>query len=195
MQTHNERVSFIWSVAALNSHLVTKGLDPTAPTRGSGIPWIGQISAHWERRRLKHAVRRMIDCAHKTDPYYDDGEYLVVRTTNVKNGKLELSDAKYTDGEGYAEWTARGKPEPGDVILTREAPAGEACLEPPGMPVCLGQRTVLLEIDKQRLNPQYLVPSSMWESFVHSSKFNRWDQRTRISAWLRSERWSASYHQ
>jgi len=33
---------------------VTKGLNPKAPMRDSGIEWIGQIPAHWEVKRLKH---------------------------------------------------------------------------------------------------------------------------------------------
>jgi type I restriction enzyme S subunit len=38
---------------AIISHAVTKGLDPAAPLKDSGIEWLGQIPAHWEVRRLK----------------------------------------------------------------------------------------------------------------------------------------------
>lgn len=33
---------------------VTRGLNPTAPMKDSGIDWIGQIPAHWEVKRNKH---------------------------------------------------------------------------------------------------------------------------------------------
>ena len=33
---------------ALITHAVTRGLDPTVPLRDSGIPWLGEIPAHWE---------------------------------------------------------------------------------------------------------------------------------------------------
>lgn len=36
---------------------VTKGLNPNAPTKDSGIDWIGQIPAHWEKQR----IRRLFD--------------------------------------------------------------------------------------------------------------------------------------
>ena len=39
---------------ALITHAVTKGLDPTAPTKPSGIPWLGNIPAHWEVKKLGH---------------------------------------------------------------------------------------------------------------------------------------------
>lgn len=34
--------------AALIHRAVTKGLDPTVPMKDSGIPWIGEIPAHWD---------------------------------------------------------------------------------------------------------------------------------------------------
>jgi type I restriction enzyme S subunit len=33
---------------ALISHAVTKGLDPNAPMKGSGVEWLGQVPAHWD---------------------------------------------------------------------------------------------------------------------------------------------------
>jgi type I restriction enzyme S subunit len=42
---------------ALISHAVTKGLDPKAPMRDSGIDWLGEIPAHWEAVRLRHVSR------------------------------------------------------------------------------------------------------------------------------------------
>ena len=42
--------------SALISHAVTKGLDPNAPMKDSGIEWLGQIPKHWEVKQLKRAV-------------------------------------------------------------------------------------------------------------------------------------------
>jgi type I restriction enzyme S subunit len=38
---------------ALISHAVTKGLDPDAPMKDSGVEWLGEIPEHWEIRRMK----------------------------------------------------------------------------------------------------------------------------------------------
>lgn len=38
--------------AAIINQAVTKGLDPTVPMKESGIPWIGEIPAHWEAKKL-----------------------------------------------------------------------------------------------------------------------------------------------
>ncbi|MUG34097.1 restriction endonuclease subunit S [Commensalibacter sp. ESL0382] len=35
------------------SHAVTKGLDPNAPMKNSGIEWLGEVPEHWEERKIK----------------------------------------------------------------------------------------------------------------------------------------------
>ena len=35
---------------------VTRGLDPNVPLKPSGVEWLGDVPAHWERRRLKTIV-------------------------------------------------------------------------------------------------------------------------------------------
>jgi len=42
---------------ALITRAVTRGLDPRAPLRDSGIPWLGEIPAHWETRRVAWLFR------------------------------------------------------------------------------------------------------------------------------------------
>ena len=39
---------------ALITRAVTRGLDPNAPMKDSGVEWLGGIPAHWEVKRLKH---------------------------------------------------------------------------------------------------------------------------------------------
>lgn len=141
------------------SHVVTKGLDPTVPMKDSGIEWLGEVPEHWGFWKLKHLTNSIIDAEHKTAPYFDDGQYLVVRTTNIKSGRLVLEDAKYTDLKTYTDWTRRGLPEPGDILFTREAPAGEACKVPDNIPVCLGQRTVLVKINQSLSNTDFVIGS------------------------------------
>lgn len=38
---------------------VTRGLDPSVPLKDSGVPWIGEIPAHWELRRLRTLVNHI----------------------------------------------------------------------------------------------------------------------------------------
>ena len=36
------------------SHAVTKGLNPAAPMKDSGVAWLGEVPAHWSLPKLKH---------------------------------------------------------------------------------------------------------------------------------------------
>ena len=110
----------------------------------------------WNIYSLQYLLEALIDCEHKTAPYIEDSEFLVVRTNNVKNGQLDYADIKYTTAEGFREWTKRAIPKYGEILFTREAPAGESCLVPENKKVCLGQRIVLLRPNENRLSGQYL---------------------------------------
>jgi type I restriction enzyme S subunit len=144
---------------AVITQAVTKGLDTAAPLRNSGISWLGAVPAQWKSLPLKYLLSAILDTEHKTCPFYDDGEFLVARTPNIRDGKLVLDGAKYTDAAGYEEWTARGAPKPGDMLFTREAPAGEACIVPDAPTLCVGQRVVLFRTDPAILDSRYAIYS------------------------------------
>ncbi|ALQ30845.1 hypothetical protein ATC04_09915 [Arthrobacter sp. YC-RL1] len=108
-------------------------------------------------RELRHVLRKLVDCEHKTAPYVEDGEYWVLRTAAVKSGNINWSGAYPTNAESYQAWTQRAVPEPGDVIFTREAPVGEAAMIPAGRKMALGQRTVLMKLRDEVMSPQFLV--------------------------------------
>ncbi|WP_017347476.1 restriction endonuclease subunit S [Pantoea sp. A4] len=144
---------------AVISYAVTKGLNPDVPMKDSGVEWLGEVPDHWNKIKLKHITIQIIDAEHKTAEYFDDGEYLVCRTTNVKNGKLHLDGGLYTNADTYKKWIKRGKPEAGDILFTREAPAGEACVYSGEIPLCLGQRMVLFKLDLARVIPEFILYS------------------------------------
>lgn len=100
---------------------------------------------------------QIIDCEHKTAPYIDSSDFHVVRTSNVRDGQLLMAEMKYTTAEAYKSWTQRAEPEAGDILFTREAPAGETCLVPPGIKICMGQRLVMLRPDRNKLEPLFLA--------------------------------------
>lgn len=124
---------------AVVSHAVTKGLNPDAPMKDSGVEWLGEVPEHWEVSKLKF-VSDIIDCRNKTPEYFENGEYFVVRTTNVRHQKLNFNGALYTDKKNFDIWTQRGVPPAGSILFTREAPTGEVCLVPENLKFCMGQR-------------------------------------------------------
>ena len=108
-------------------------------------------------REVRHVLSQLVDCEHKTAPFVEGEPYWVLRTSSVKSGEIVWSGAYTTDAASYEVWTSRAVPEPGDVIFTREAPVGEAAVIPDGRRVALGQRTVLMKVRKEIMDPQFLV--------------------------------------
>lgn len=78
---------------ALITHAVTRGLNPNAPLRDSGIPWLGKIPVHWVATRLKFIaeVRGGLTIG-KNYGRSEVSEYFYLRVANVQDGVLDLSD-------------------------------------------------------------------------------------------------------
>ncbi|WP_327171674.1 restriction endonuclease subunit S [Streptomyces sp. NBC_01336] len=123
--------------------------------------------------RLGEVCIDVIDSEHKTAPRAPIGaEFAVsVGTPHIRSGRLHLEDAVPVDRETYSQWTARGIPEAGDLILTREAPVGQAGMIPAGTLVCLRQRTVLLKPDRRAVDGRfllYLLVSPLMQERMHA---------------------------
>ncbi len=97
----------------------------------------------------------IIDCEHKTAPTQETG-YPSIRTPNVGKGNLILEDVNRVSEEVYQDWTKRGKPKGGDLIIAREAPVGNVAIIPEGLKVCLGQRTVLVRPNNDKVDTRFL---------------------------------------
>lgn len=141
------------------NHVVTQGLDIDSPRQLSNEQWLESFPAHWQLMRIKHVLSAIVDTEHKTPPMYEEGPVLVVRTSNVKGGELTYANAKFTDEKTFSRWTRRATPEAGDILFTREAPAGEACVLPAGVKAIIGQRMVLFKVNAERLDPHFAVHS------------------------------------
>jgi type I restriction enzyme S subunit len=136
---------------------VTHSLEPNVRLKPSGVEWLGDVRQHWEVRRAKAVCSAIIDCKNRTPEAVDDGEYLVVRTTCIRNSQFDPNGGYKTDEKNYRAWTARGAPRAGDVFFTREAPTGEACLVPERDDLCMGQRMMYFRPDPELLDPQFLL--------------------------------------
>lgn len=136
---------------------VTKGLNPDAKMKDSGIVFVGSIPAHWGVTRLDWVVDRIVDCAHSTPLAVPEGEYTVVRSGSIRDGAYRPESSFQTDRDTYLDRVRRGKPMARDIFFTREAPAGEACLVPDADNLCLGQRMVLLKPNRGRFLPELIV--------------------------------------
>lgn len=107
------------------------------------------------RLTLNGVCDAIVDCEHKTAPVQVEG-HPSIRTPNIGRGRLILDGVNRVSDETYKLWTQRMEPQAGDLILAREAPVGNVAIIPKNLKVCLGQRTVLIRPDRQKILPEYL---------------------------------------
>ncbi len=125
----------------------------------------------WKEMRLDEVTELIIDCPHSTPKWMDEG-VVVLRSNNIKNGRLDLSSPSFTNEEGYQARVKRAIPESGDLVLTREAPMGEVCQIPKGLRCCLGQRMVLLRVKKEIMDSTFLLFALQSPYLQHQISWN-----------------------
>ncbi len=109
----------------------------------------------WKTYKLDEICDLIVDCPHSTPKWRDYGT-TVLRSNNIRNGKLNFDKQSYTDEDHYRQRIKRAIPQGGDLVITREAPMGEVCMLPQGLKCCLGQRMVLIR-PSVKVNNIYLL--------------------------------------
>ena len=116
---------------AVISHAVTRGLDPTAPLKPSGIDWLGDIPAHWEVKQLKRLAAPGTSITYgivQAGPYFNGG-VPYIRTSDMSGTALPTDGYPLTDPE-IDEAYSRSRVKPGDLVIAIRATVGK-CLPVP----------------------------------------------------------------
>lgn len=66
------------------SHAVTKGLNPDAPMKDSGVEWLGEVPEHWQILKLRQLVKLESGSALPLDRINPDGKYPVYGGNNIR---------------------------------------------------------------------------------------------------------------
>jgi type I restriction enzyme, S subunit len=115
---------------------------------------IGPIPEEWEVFHLEDVMERIIDYRGKTPVKTTSGVPLVTAKV-IKNGRIDFSNPEHISEEDYDAWMRRGMPNPGDVVITTEAPLGEVA-QLPNSKIALAQRVITLRGKKDVLDNSYL---------------------------------------
>lgn len=110
---------------AVISHAVTKGLNPHATLKDSGIEWLGQIPAHWEASKPKYFTKRIVDGVHHTPNYVDEGvPFVTVKNLTATRRGISFQDTKFITQETHEKLLLRANPEQGDILITKDGTLG-----------------------------------------------------------------------
>lgn len=115
---------------------VTKGLDPDAEMKDSGIDSAGSIPLHWDTTRLCYEcyIRARLGWRGlKADEYVDEG-YALISAFNIQNGKLVWTSLNYITKERYDE-SPEIKLCIGDVLIVKDGAGVGKCARVDELPM------------------------------------------------------------
>lgn len=118
------------------------------------------MGGEWRRVPISDVCELIVDCVNKTAPTVDQQtRFKMLRTPNVKGGRVSTDDCKYVTEDTFEKWTRRAKIRENDVLLTREAPLGEVGIVKSKENLFLGQRLMQYRANPQVLDAEFLVYS------------------------------------
>ncbi|PZO08604.1 MAG: restriction endonuclease [Leptolyngbya foveolarum] len=149
---------------ALINQAVTKGLNPDAPMKDSGVPWIGEIPEHWESNVKLRYLTRKERGSFVNGPFGSD-----LLVSELKPEGIPVIYIRDIKPYGYrrksivcvsqekANQLNLFRVDPGDVIIAKVGdPPGDSCIypesEPPGI---VTQDVIRLKL-KTQYNSEYI---------------------------------------
>lgn len=136
------------------------------------------MSSEWPTVAIDQVCKLIVDCVNKTAPIVEmSTPYRMIRTTNIRNGRVDLTSCRFVDEATYAKWTRRASLQYGDVLLTREAPIGEIGFVEEPRHICqvLGQFSISLansSRDRARIRPSASLNMPNLGNFYKTTSFH-----------------------
>ena len=140
---------------------VTKGLDPNAPMKDSGVEWIGEISEGWKTVRIKHVIDRS-EYGIKIGPFGStlanrtliSGPYNVYSQANLISNSFSDTN-HHIDGNTFDD--LRGyEVKPGDVCVSMMGTIGKCRVVPAGITKgIMDSHLIKIRLDEEQIDPRF----------------------------------------
>jgi type I restriction enzyme S subunit len=141
---------------AIITQAVTKGLDPHAPLKPSGIDWLGDVPAHWEVKRLRHIIEGRLTYGANEAAEHDRTDWpRYLRITDFGgDGSLRADTFRSLPSEIAADYMVQ----PGDILLARSgATVGKAFLvDERAINACHAGYLIRARPKQAQANPRFL---------------------------------------
>lgn len=166
---------------AVISHAVTKGLNPNAKMKDSGVEWLGQVPEHWEVCLFKYKCCQITDGAH-ISPITEGGVYDFVSIRDIKKGVIDFESSLKTDPKSFQHMMASGcSPKPGDILFSKDGTIGETAITPEReIDFVVASSLIIIRPDQTEVLPEYLdfllqseIVKEQVESFVKGAALRR----------------------
>lgn len=152
---------------AIISHAVTKGLDPNAKMKDSGIEWIGEIPEGWKIKRIKHiAKEKFKNGIFKKKDFYGSGVKLInVFDVYRQNFYIDLNSLDHI--EATKKEVKIYSVEAGDILFVRSS----LKLEGVGASVCVPyiNEPLIFECHLVKMQPSFEIVPEYLINFLNAN--------------------------
>lgn len=163
---------------AVISHAVTKGLNPHAPLKDSGIEWLGQVPAHWEVSKIKHLC--YVNDGNHGEEYPKDTDYTdeqdgvpFIRGGNMQDLTITSEGMIYITKAKNASMR-KGRLQEGDILFMNRGEIGKLAMVPLSFEGAnLNSQIAYLRCESPRIDRRYLLnflSSDAVRAFIESLK-------------------------
>ena len=160
------------------NNAVTKGLNPDAPMKDSGVEWIGKICKNWRMYRLKHLLKTNLMYGANESAESEETSYpRYIRITDIdENGKLKPDTFRSLEplkAEPYL--LTRG-----DILFARSgATAGKTYLFDEDIKACFAGYLIKAQVSNKLLS-RYLM------YYTRSGIYDQWKNSIFIQATIQN---------
>ncbi len=165
---------------AVISHAVTKGLNPNAPMKDSGIEWLGEIPAHWSVTAIKRLCDKITDGAH-ISPETEGGARAFISTRDVSDDGIDFDRCLLTSESSYEYLVRTGcQPVDGDVLFSKDGTIGRTTVVRGSRDFVVASSLIIIRPSPSELDADFLdflcqssVVKGQVESFVKGAGLPR----------------------
>ncbi|MCE9935689.1 restriction endonuclease subunit S [Aeromonas salmonicida] len=142
---------------AVISHAVTKGLNPNAPMKDSGIEWLGQIPDHWLSNRVGWCCQVGNGCTPSRDnmDYWSEGTYPWLNSGKVNDGYI-ISAEQFVTVTALKECSLPKVPAGSIVMAITGEGKTRGSVAMTGIDTTLSQHLAFITVTSKKLSPMYL---------------------------------------
>lgn len=158
---------------AVISHAVTKGLDPTAPLKPSGIDWLGDIPAHWEVRSINSLSNKI------TNGYVGPTRGILVaegvkylQSLHIKRNEIRFEKPYFVTKE-WSNHHAKSILQAEDVLIVQTGDIGQVAVVTDEFVGCNCHALIIVAPDQTQASGRWItwvLASNYGQHVLHSIK-------------------------
>ena len=154
---------------AVISHAVTKGLNPDAPMKDSGVEWLGEVPEHWEFIKFDYVINAVGDIDHYMPSSTDSGiPYVMTGDLRDLVSGISFENCKQVAHSDYVKLSRKIKASKDDIIFARYATIGTLSYVDIDADFLVSYSCVIIKPNSERTSGKYLFRYLKSQAFLQA---------------------------